>query len=217
MSGLGLISISGVRDLIHPSFRLRFQNQAGLSMVELLGVSLIISVLSLMVFQVYDQIHDRARWAKSRDELRTIEVALEAYRVEKSHYPDRLSLLVDEGFLRHDVTFETPWGNKRTRPHYFYAVDDPGTGRSMAYALGDPGPLCTTKLILKADSSQPLPCGPKPTSEAYSFYVGSDLTLEGHVLDFVRGHASLRVFRDSCRNPKPALVPGTGCDLRTES
>lgn len=203
--------------LSRPDLRLR--GESGFTLIELLGVGLIITVLALISIQVYDEIHDRMRFAKSREELRVIESALEQYRAEQGHYPDRLGNLVKEGYLKSDTTFVTPWGTKRSRPYYFYAVDDSKSGRSLAYALGDPGPSCLAALELHADAGKPLPCGKNPNQPAYSFSTEQpSLLLIGSEPETVRGHASLRTFRTSCRpGHRPALQMGVGCDLKTES
>jgi len=197
--------------------------ESGFTLVELLAVTVIVVVLSLICLQVFDDVVDRARWARSRDELRTIEVGLERYRTDHAHYPDRLESLAKEGYLKANTEFASPWSSSKRRQYYFYAVDDSDGGKAMAYGLGDPGPKANCSVSrnqqpqLTADASVPLPCGRNPSQRAWSFYVDADLHVVG-ALQVSRGHATLRSFRSSCGLvQESAIAVNTGCDLRTES
>lgn len=197
--------------------------ESGFTLVELLGVAVIVVVLSLIGLQVFDNVVDRARWARSRDELRTIEVGLERYRTDHAYYPDRLNALIKEGYIKANTQFASPWSSLKRRNYYFYAVDDSDSGKAMAYGLGDPGPKasCTGSAsrtpLLASDAAVPLPCGRNPGERAWSFYVDADLNVTGSLL-VSRGHATLRSFRSSCGLvQESALAVNVGCDLRTES
>lgn len=194
------------------------RREEGLTLVELLAVTVIVSVLSLMAVQVYGEITDRAKWAKSKEELRNIESALERFHAENGYYPTKLNELVKQGYMNTNSTFRTPWGSSRSKLYYFYAVDNASTGRSQAYALGDPGPACTADSRLHADVNQALPCGRNPSRQAFAFHVDPDLQLVGGGVEVLSKHVTLRRFRTSCRGE---LVAGfrlwSGCDLITES
>ena len=201
--------VLGLRTIPRPG------DQSGFTLVEFLGVTVIVIILSLLAVQVFDEAGDRARTARSSGELRSIETALERYRTDFGYYPDRLGKLIDEGYLK-ATTFQSPWPGKRNHRYYFYAVDDATAGKSMAYALADPGPTCSAEeKVLYADGNRPLPCGLDPDVRAYSFYVLPTVQLEGNSVELVRGHASLRSFRTTCQ-PSPGAPFALGCDLRTE-
>lgn len=194
------------------------RREEGLTLVELLAVTVIVSVLSLMAVQVYGEITDRAKWAKSKEELRNIESALERYHAENGYYPTRLDDLVKHGYMNSNSTFQTPWGSSRSRLYYFYAVDDAAVGRSQAYALGDPGPSCLAESSLHADVNKALPCGRSPSRKAFAFHVNPDLHLVGGGLEILSNHVTLRRFRASCRGELAAgFRLWSGCDLITES
>lgn len=198
-------------------------SESGFTLVELLGVAVIVVVLSLTGLQVFDNVGDRARWARSRDELRTIEVGVDRYRADHGYYPDRLGALIKEGYLKANTEFTSPWSSPKHTSYYFYAVDDSNGGKAMTYGLGDPGPKATCSKsprrfqTLTADASVPLPCGRNPEQPAWSFSVDADLNVTGPLL-FSGGRATLRSFRSSCGLvQESALTVNTGCDLRTES
>lgn len=197
---------------------LRLQREDGLTLVELLAVTVIVSVLSLMAVQVYAEVTDRAKWAKSKEELRNIESALERYHAELGTYPDRLDDLVKRGYVNANTSFQTPWGSSRSKLYYFYAVDNASIGRSQAYALGDPGPSCATDSRLHSDVANALPCGRNPARKTFAFHVEPDLQLVGGGVAVISHHVTLRSFRTSCQGD---LAPGfrlwSGCDLITES
>lgn len=145
----------------------------GFSLVELLGVLCIILILTTFAVPVYANVTDQARQAKSKRELEVIQGALEQYKAERGHYPDRLGLLVKEGYLKRGTEFRSPWWSLLNPVYYFYAAngrDDSAT----AYALGDPGPgaRCkkkdidgSTHPVLKEGATGPIPCGRNPTGE----------------------------------------------------
>ncbi len=195
------------------SYRSIFQTESGLTLIELLGTTLIVILLTLLAAQVYEDVFDRVRMAKSERDQQAIEAALERFRTDNFHYPSRLMELVHQGYLR-PHSFETPW---RKKHYYFYAVDNNSTGKSLAYALGDPGPFATCqagKVILYADSDEPIPCGRDPNLPAWSYQIMPTLTLHGGTVELFRGHATLRTFRTACWAIRSS---GKHCDLRTES
>lgn len=195
------------------SLRFIVRGENGLTLIELLGTTVIIILLSLMATQVCENVFDRVRLAKSHRDQQAIESALERFRTDHFYYPSRLMELVDEGYLRPN-TFETPW---RKKQYYFYAVDNNNKGKSLAYALGDPGPFVTCQasgVVLYADSAEPIPCGRDPKLPAWSFQVKPTLTLQGSDFNLARRHATLRTFRTACLTMG---ARGKDCDLRTES
>lgn len=120
-------------------FRRVLTDESGFTLIELLGVALILIVLSVLAFPVYAEVTDKTREAKSMEQLRVIEQALEAYRADPafSHYPNNLQALVDKGFLK-PSPFQTPWSGEDNRVYFYYAVDK--SGAATRYVLGDAGP-----------------------------------------------------------------------------
>jgi type II secretory pathway pseudopilin PulG len=148
--------------------------------VELLGVICIILVLTTFAVPVYANIVDQARQAKSKSELKLIQDALEQYKAQSGHYPDRLDRLVEMGYLKQGMEFRSPWWSPRNQIRYFYAVNGRNDS-ATAYALADPGPgsRCgnakETKTSphpkLKAGTTGPIPCGRYPHESAWVFGV----------------------------------------------
>lgn len=133
-------------------------NEAGFTLIELLAVAVILVVLSLMALPVYADASNKLRESKSADDLRSIEVALEAYNAQRGHYPSRLGILVEKGFMK-PTAFETPWSSPDNRIYYLYAVDKEGTDVATRYVLGDPGPDANC-------NAAHLVCGNHPKSHA---------------------------------------------------
>lgn len=172
-----------------------------MTLIELLGVAIIVILLSVMAMPVYGEVSDRARMAKSADELRVIEQALEAYKAERGFYPQNLMRLVDHGYLkmymeqgdRRMPMFASPWSNSRNRIYYFYAVDRSGADTARAYALGDPGSAghCNeipSAAVLSANPEIGLPCGKEPDGQAWIFGDPNSLRLEGGPRATLRGY-----------------------------
>lgn len=156
--------------------QVRFQRmmgeQAGFTLIELLAVAVILIILSLMALPVYADVTDKSRTAKSAEELRVIEQALEAYKASRGQYPGRLYDLVEKGFMK-PATFETPWSTDKNPIYYLYVVDKAGNDVATRFVLGDPGPGVNC-------SGSPLSalCGKHPKNEGA--WVLSD---PGSVLD----------------------------------
>jgi prepilin-type N-terminal cleavage/methylation domain-containing protein len=153
----------------------------GFTLVELLAVLSIILFLSAIGMPVYAKLADEARRAKSKKELKVIEGALEQYKAERGHYPDRLNRLVEYGYLKRSVTFRSPWWSSTNKVYYFYAANLRGDGRdyATAYALGEPGarakcglpdrPGTSPHPILHQGEDDPTPCGRHPDDAAWVF------------------------------------------------
>ncbi|HWI66333.1 MAG TPA: type II secretion system protein [Symbiobacteriaceae bacterium] len=135
------------------SLRLRWKDESGFTLIELLGVAVILIILALMALPVYAEVSDRTREAKTHEQLRIIEQALEAHRADPQYanYPGSLQLLVTRGFLK-PTSFETPWSSADNRVYYYYAVDR--TPAATKFVLGDPGPGVACSLTSPAP-----PCG----------------------------------------------------------
>ena len=133
--------------------RRKLADQSGFTLIELLGVAVILIVLALMALPVYAEVSDKAREAKSQEQLRIIEQALEAFRSDPNfgQYPTSLQQLVDEKFLK-PGSFATPWSGPDNRVYYYYAVDRKPA--ATKFVLGDAGPG------VACSSTQPArPCG----------------------------------------------------------
>lgn len=150
-----------------------FRTEAGFTLIELLGVAIIIIVLSLMALPVYGEVTDRARQARSAEELRVIEQAVERHKAETGFYPASLSKLLEAGYLK-PMTFESAWRGEGSGRYYFYAIDEATNPR--AFALGDPGlrPSCDSDRLYPNANTTYLPCGKAP-STAWLFGPGGDL------------------------------------------
>jgi prepilin-type N-terminal cleavage/methylation domain-containing protein len=140
------------------------KSDSGFTLVELLAVAVILIILALMALPVYAEVTDKTREARSQQELRLIEQALEAYKADTdhNHYPPSLSALVDAGFLKpstdpHRSVFETPWSGLHNRIYYYYAVDRSGDDTATGFVLGDPGGRATCGGV-----SPESPCGLEP-------------------------------------------------------
>lgn len=162
-----------VEVLAWASFAAYFELKQGFTLIELLGVAIIIIVLSLMALPVYWEVTDRARQARSAEELRVIEQAVERHKAETGFYPASLSKLLEAGYLK-SMTFESAWRGEGLGRYYFYAVDHAENPR--AFALGDPGlrPTCDSARLYPDASTSYLPCGKAP-SAAWLFGPGGDL------------------------------------------
>jgi type II secretory pathway pseudopilin PulG len=163
------------------------RNEAGFSLIELLVVATIIIALSLFAMPVFAKVTDKARYAKSAEDLRVIEEQLEVYQADKGHYPDSLVRLIEQGYIK-DTTqthdrLKSPWYSNSNRVYYFYAVDQSAKDSARAYLLGDPGPTAVcggggmpTRATLSADG--PIPCGRNPDTETGAYvWGGSSPTL----------------------------------------
>lgn len=162
----------------------------GFTLVELLGVLCVILVLTTFAVPVYANITDEARRAKSRRELQVIAGALEQYKAERGHYPDKLQRLVEYGYLKRSTTFRSPWWSVTNRVYYFYAVNMRGDGRdyATAYALGEPGarakcglsehPGTSPHPVLHQGANDPVPCGRNPGDPAWVFGDADQPTLD---------------------------------------
>lgn len=150
------------------------QSESGFTLIELLAVGVVLIILALMALPVYAQVTDKTREARSQEELRVIEQALEAYKADPNHnhYPPNLNALVDAGFLKpsadpHRSVFETPWSGINNRIYYYYAVDKPGADVAAGFVLADPGGNAAC-----GGSSPDSPCGLSPDKA----WVTSDLS-----------------------------------------
>lgn len=143
--------------------RIRLQrilkDEAGFTLIELLAVAVILIILSLMALPVYAEVTDKGRAAKSAEELRIIEQALEQHKADTGHYPNRLDKLVQAGYLKPNFDFKSPWYSNGNQIYYFYAVDRTGNDAATRYIVGDYG--------LHGDCGQSaagFPCGKADTT-----------------------------------------------------
>lgn len=128
--------------MLHVRLWRKAGEQSGFTLVELLGVVLIIIVLSLIAIPVYAEVTDTAREAKSLEELRAVEEMIEAYYTQHGYYPMNLGSIAKD--VRQDDLFKSPWSTARRPVYYFYWVDRAGEDAARSYVLGLPNPeiLC---------------------------------------------------------------------------
>lgn len=145
-------------------------------------------LLTAFAVPAYANITDQARQAKSKHELEVIQGALEQYKAERGHYPDRLDKLVEFGYVKRSTTFRSPWWSGSNRVHYFYAVNRRGEDIATAYALGDPGDVARCNSPEKTPTDPhpeffkgiagPVPCGRYPHEHAWVFNDSWNPTLD---------------------------------------
>ncbi|MFZ5816214.1 MAG: type II secretion system protein [Bacillota bacterium] len=202
-----------------PRFRpQRITSESGYTLLELLAVTAILMFLSLFSVPIYDQLTDKARLASSLRDLRVMEDALEAYRAEHGHYPTRLGLLTERGYIRSDFTFQSPWSTADKPRYYFYTIDTKEQPR--AFLLGDPGPQpnCSqnSPVVLHASNREPLPCGTNPNDRARVFAGSEPEVLLSPAPEYPL--KSLSGFREWC-DPKAEkdMRVAPGCIVKAES
>lgn len=108
------------------------RSQMGLTLVELLGVTVILVILSLIALPVYAEVADKSRHSKSCSELTELETEIDRYYVERAQYPTQLVQLVTQGYIK-NTALQSPWNGRA----YFYAANN--EVNPPVYILGDPG------------------------------------------------------------------------------
>jgi type II secretory pathway pseudopilin PulG len=201
----------------------RIGSEAGYTLIELLAVTAILMIIALFAVPLYNTLTDQARLATSLEDLRVIEQALEAYRADHGHYPNKLGLLSTKGYLRQDYSFKSPWSTKNKPRYYFYAID--ASFEPHAYLLGDPGPQKNCgqadakeykEVTLYQSNEKLLPCGNNPDKPARVFAgIEKDVNLSPEPETPL---TSLSGFRQTC-NPlkRENLLLAPACTVKTES
>jgi prepilin-type N-terminal cleavage/methylation domain-containing protein len=115
----------------------RLSAQGGFTLIELLGVAVIFVILSVMALPVYAEVSDKARTARSCEELRLIEEQLDSYQLDSGFYPTTLNSLVTAGYIKETTKLESPWSNQQTTIPYYYAVNNASV--PTEFIVGDPG------------------------------------------------------------------------------
>lgn len=150
-------------------------SEEGFSLIELMGVAVIMIILTVMALPVYAEVSDKARTARSSEEIRLIGDMLEAYYAEKGQYPGSLSILV--GHSLKPTSLESPWSNPpENLVYYYYAVDKVATH----YFLGAPGPG-----VICSSGSRDDRCGTDPKIGAHNLEMNPDGTPAYPSLKFV--------------------------------
>lgn len=140
--------------------------QSGFTLIELMIVGFILIILAVIALPVYADATDKTRIALSHTRMKKLSDGVELYRTNHGHYPDRLSVLIPEGYVRPEY-LETPWSTPQKPLYYFYAVDS--LERPLGYAIGDPGPRpergCTDKPTCTTtfDAQTTIPFGRDPS------------------------------------------------------
>lgn len=125
----------------------RRQRLTGYTLMELLIVITIIGVLLGIAVANFRGTPDEARMSSAKQEIRTLELALDMYRMHNANYPSSeqgLKALVEKpaearkwqqgGYLKAKTVPTDPWGNP-------YKYLNPGThgGEIDIYSLGPDG------------------------------------------------------------------------------
>ena len=79
---------------------MRSKHESGFTLIELMLVIAIIGILEAIAIPSFKPAPDKAREAVLKTDLHTMREALDQYFADKSHYPDSLESLVEEGYLR---------------------------------------------------------------------------------------------------------------------
>jgi len=72
----------------------------GFTLIELLTVLVIVALLLSIVAPRYLQQTDRAKEAVLRENLQTLRISLDKYYADRGHYPEALTDLVQQHYLR---------------------------------------------------------------------------------------------------------------------
>jgi len=185
--------------------------QAGFTLVELLVCTAIIALLATLAVPRVLSAVTVAREAQVQADLKLINTALEQYFVDRGHYPVRLGVLTERGYLPRRMSLESPISGH----WYFYAVDDnTDTDTAHAFILGAPPQNAGDDNDLFHEG--PLPRGKWPGVRANAWVQSNGETLwlysneDQNRLPQSAVPRDLSDYRNSC---KPASV--TLCDLRT--
>jgi type II secretory pathway pseudopilin PulG len=194
---------------------LRHKNQQGFTLVEMVVVGAILFlVVGIGAPRAYSA-YQSSLQMRAHTELGVIQVALERHAQDLGYYPNKLGILVNNGYLQSRVTFIPPGNSKKI--YYFYAVDDNTTTKSakhyiLAMPSGDPAAKS-----YQLHQGGPLPPGKNPFSSvanAWVQYSGNSLTLfagEDDINPIVGAAdvpASLVAYRFNCRTANVAM-----CDV----
>jgi type II secretion system protein G len=96
----------------------------GFTLVELIVVTAIIAILATMAVPAYTEMSLRAKNANAKSDIRTLELAVNAYVLDRNYLPAQLTDIGAQASIR------DPWKH----PYQYYNI---GTG------TGDPGPRYT--------------------------------------------------------------------------
>lgn len=138
--------------MLRPRLWSPLRDESGFTLVELLGVAVILVILALMALPVYAEVTDKVREARSQDELSHIEQALDSYYAFHGTYPPRLGTLVVEGYMK-PTSFHSALSSTT---NYYYALGH--RDGKLIYLVGDPGPEPNCSL-------SPSPCGTDPFTQ----------------------------------------------------
>lgn len=108
--------------------------ESGFTLIELLMVTAVIAVLVSMAVPSYNQLQDKAKVARCKQEVRSIETEINAYFVDRNAYPASLADI-------HRDDTRDPWG-------HLYRYSYPGVRTAVItlnpmtydlYSLGEDG------------------------------------------------------------------------------
>lgn len=83
------------------------KNQSGFTLIELLIVIVILGVLAGIVVFAVSGINDKGEQSACQSDVKTLEVAVEAYYAKNNAYPGSLTDLKTAGLLRSDSALKS--------------------------------------------------------------------------------------------------------------
>ena len=101
-------------------------NQKGFATLEVIMMVVVIGILATIAVPRFTDVTTKANTAKIQSDLSTIDTAIQMYNMEKSTYPEKISDLVDNGYL----------------------MDEPKPPTGEAYVDGEPKKIEDTKYAL---------------------------------------------------------------------
>ena len=116
------------------------EEESGFTLIELLIVIVILGILAGVVIFSVGGVTDTGNVAACKTDLKTVSVAVEAFKAKNGSYPTDLLVLTDgtgpDQFLRPQAGLGTPVATELQQPQSGYnIVYDPATGGVTASAV----------------------------------------------------------------------------------
>ncbi|AZR73573.1 hypothetical protein BBF96_09330 [Anoxybacter fermentans] len=75
----------------------------GFTILELLVVIVIIGILAAIALPKFSGVREDANIAVSKSNLKSLQTAIERYKLDNSVYPDQLATLISEGYIKRKI------------------------------------------------------------------------------------------------------------------